>query len=149
MTDGGTQGEQTGGEAPALASLLWPADYPREARSKAGLRPETAADLDLRPVVQALSGHDGHRERFVAAALTDLCVDPAVITYRADVIANLLEDPGLRRRLEQLLPQLSSLVRERQRPLFGYQWNIGQIAQRLGELELYVDVALGLAEGLE
>ena len=140
---------QTGDDACDLPSLLWPPDYPPESRSDARLSPETGVDLDLEPVVKALSGHEVQREPFVTGVLTELCTDPRVITYRADVIANLLDEPELRDRLTALLPQLSSLVRERRSPLFGYQWTVAQIVQRLGELELYVDVALELAAALE
>ncbi|MBV9281412.1 MAG: hypothetical protein JOZ41_15130 [Chloroflexi bacterium] len=132
-----------------LPSLLWPPDRPPQARQGSRFRPETAADLDLKPVLRALTGYEERRERFVSAVLTDLCADPGVIAYRADVVSNLLSDRALRERLGALLPQLSTLVRERQRPVFGYGWSLGQIVQRLGEVELYVEVALGLSEALE
>src|SRR5205807_3946503 len=111
--------------------------------------PETIADLDVAPVVQALSGDEGRREPFVTRVLTGLCTDPDVITYRAQVVANLLDDPALRRRLADILPQLSRLAREPHRPMFGFEWTVGQIVQRLGELELYVDAAVSLDEALE
>jgi DNA mismatch repair protein MutS len=113
------------------------------------LSPETIADLDVAPVVQALRGHELRRERFVTSVLTESPMDPDVITYRAQVVANLLDDPGLRRRLADVLPQLSRLAREPERPMFGFEWTVGQIVQRLGELELYVDAATSLDEALE
>ena len=113
------------------------------------LSPETIADLDVAPVVQALSGHEPRRERFVTSVLTESPMDPDVITYRARVMANLLDDPGLRRRLSDVLPQLSRLAREPQRPMFGLEWTVGQLVQRLGELELYVEAATSLDAALE
>jgi DNA mismatch repair protein MutS len=132
-----------------LPSLLWPPDFPLEAGSAARLTPETTNDLDLKPISQALSGHDEHRERFVAGVLTELCTDPKVITHRQQVIANLLDEPALCERLRDLLPQLSALVRQPQRPMYTYEWDVEQIVHRLAELELYVEVALRLAEALE
>jgi hypothetical protein len=35
------------------------------------LSPETIADLDVAPVVQALGGHERRRERFVTTMLTE------------------------------------------------------------------------------
>ena len=132
-----------------LPSLLWPPGFPLTDRSATRLTPETANDLDLKPAVQALSGHDQHRERFVAGVLTELCTAPEVITHRQQVIANLLDEPALCQRLRDLLPRLSSLVREPQRPMYAHDWDVEQIVHRLTELELYVEVALCLAETLE
>jgi hypothetical protein len=138
-----------GADAHHLASLLWPPEYPLDARRGLRLSPETIADLDVAPLVQALSGHEPRRERFVTSVLTEAPMDPDVITHRAQVVANLLDDPALRRRLSDVLPRLSRLAREPQRPMFGFEWTVGQLVQRLGELELYVDAATSLDEALE
>jgi DNA mismatch repair ATPase MutS len=132
-----------------LPSLLWPPGFLLADRSATRLTPEAANDLDLKPVLQALSGHDEYRERFVAGVLTELCTDPEVIIHRQEVIGNLLDEPALCERLRDLLPRLSSLVREPQRPIYGYEWDVEQIVHRLAELELYVEAALCLAEALE
>lgn len=148
MGDSGTRQGRSDDSAPRLPSLLWPDDYPPEARAATRLSANTGADLDVAPVVRALSGREAKRERFVTDVLLGLCTDESVIAYRQAVIANLLDEPDLHRRLGDLLPRLSTLVRERQRPVFGYQWELGQVVERLVELEMYVEAALGLSEAL-
>lgn len=149
MRHAGGQPEAIDGEKRGLASLLWPSHYPVESRPEARLTVEAAADLDIGPVVQALSGNQTRHERFVTALLMQLCTDPAVISYRAEVIDNLIAAPEFRAHLNEVLPVISTLVRERQRPLFRHEWTPGEMAQRLGELELYVEVALQLTGALE
>jgi hypothetical protein len=136
------------GRAVHLASLLWPPTHPA-GPGAAELLPEAAADLDLEPLVQALSAHAPHREAFVRKILTTLCTAPEIIIYRQRVISNLLEEPELRERLAGLIRTLSPLVRERLRPLFQADWTVSEIITRLGELELYVDAALGVSEALD
>lgn len=146
------RGRRQRAEAPdtrGLPSLLWPEGTRGAAGSSAGLSAQAAGDLDLQPLVQALSGHQADRAPFVAGVLADLPTDPAVIAYRADTLTNLLEDEALRVRLEALLPLLSRLVRGRQRAIFGTEWTVGGVVERLGDLEMYVDVTLALAEALD
>jgi DNA mismatch repair protein MutS len=132
-----------------LPSLLWPQKRSPVPRGSAGLSAQAASDLDLQPVVQALSGRQAARAAFVAGVLAELPTDPAVITYRADVVANLLDDAELRARLESLFPLLTRLARERQRAVFATEWTAGGVVERLGDLEMYVDAALGLAAALD
>jgi DNA mismatch repair protein MutS len=139
-------------EAPGsngLPSLLWPEQRVGVTRGSTGLSGQAASDLDLQPLVQALSGRQADRIRFVAGVLAELPNDPTVIAYRADVLTNLLEDAELRARLEALLPLLSRLTRERQRAIFAAEWTVGGVVERLGDLEMYVDAALGLAAALD
>src|SRR5438270_6315188 len=95
-----------------LPDLLWPPDASRRG---ANVSPQAASDLDIEPVVQALSGGKAHRTRFVTQVLAEPPIDAAIIAYRADVVTNLLEEPQLRRRLEALLPLLGRVIQERQR----------------------------------
>lgn len=139
----------TDGVASKLTSLLWPPDFPPDARRTIELGRDTVADLDVEPVVQALAGHELSREPFVTKLLTNLCMDAGVIAYRAPIITNLLEEPELHDRLAELLVTLSPLVRERGGSLFGVEWTVTAILDRLRQLELYVEVALCLAEALD
>jgi DNA mismatch repair protein MutS len=129
-------------------SLLWPAG--RTARPGAGLGLPAAAraDLDLDEIVQALTGGESKRERFVNALLADLVTDGTVITYRQDVLDDLRRDGALCDGLREVMPGLAALALER-----GHspreQWSVLQIARRLAYLELYVDVALNLLAALE
>lgn len=136
------------GSGEARLSLLWPPG--RTARPGAGLGLPAAAraDLDLEELLQALTGGEGKRERFVNALLADLVTDEAVIRYRQDVLDDVRRDPSLRERLREAMPGLGALALER-----GHspreQWSVLQIARRLAYLELYVDVALQLLAALD
>ncbi|MFI5268507.1 MAG: hypothetical protein ACHQ7M_14135, partial [Chloroflexota bacterium] len=106
------------------------------------------ADLDLDEIVQALTGGEGKRERFVNALLADMLTDGTIISYRQDVLDDLRRDGALCDRLREAMPGLAALALER-----GHspreQWSVLQIARRLAYLELYVDVALKLLAALE
>src|SRR5437867_959225 len=127
-------------------SLLWPPD--REPKpGPAVLDARTAADLDLQDLVYALCGSEPKRQRFVTAVLSELCTDPEVIRFRQDVLADLLSDVALRRSLAAVLPSLGALIEERQSRV-RQNWVVAQIAQRLVELERYVDAAVQLRDAL-
>jgi hypothetical protein len=129
------------------ASLLWPPPRPASP-GPARLDARAIADLDLAAVVQALTGGDGSRDRFVTAVLAELCADPEVIAYRQAVVVDLSDDAELRRRLGEVRPKLADLMRAqgaRQRP----GTNVSAIARRVEELERYVKVARDLREALE
>jgi DNA mismatch repair ATPase MutS len=149
MRTGSGHDRSVDGIAADLSSLLWPPGYPPQSRQTAELHADTAADLDLGPLVGVLCGHEPHREPFVRKLLTALCTDAEVITYRQQILTNLLEEPGLRERLTGLLRTLSPLLRERLRPLFALEWSVSDVIARLGELEMYVDAALGVSEALD
>jgi hypothetical protein len=136
-------------EVNGLPSLLWPETGARATRTSPGLAVQAASDLDLQPLVHVLSGRQADRAHFVAGVLAELPTNPAVIAHRADVLTNLLDDAELRARLEALFPLLTRLARERQRAIFGTEWTVGAVVERLGDLEMYVDAALGLAAALE
>src|SRR4051794_27303417 len=73
-------------------SLLYP---PGASRSSAGGRPTPdEADLGLATIVRALD-LDGRQGRFIANVLAELNADPQVITYRQDVLDDLLRLPAL------------------------------------------------------
>src|SRR5436305_9850270 len=137
------------GRAASLASLLWPPAYRSDRNEPVELPPETIADLDLEPLVRALSGHQPRREPFVRSLLTTLCTAPEVITYRQQVLTNLLEELDLRERLTGLMAALAPLMGERTRALFQTEWSVSEVVARLGELELYVDAVLSVGEALD
>lgn len=132
-----------------LTSLLWPPGHESTHDSSVHLAGAAESDLDVGPLVRALSGGEQHREAFVRRLLIGLCPDEDVITHRRQVVTNLLDDAELRQRLEGLLRELSGLLRERPRSLFGIEWNVSEVVTRLGELEMYVDVALSVAAVLD
>jgi DNA mismatch repair protein MutS len=129
-------------------SLLWPPDY--ETRTQPRLTDATVNDLDLPRTITALGAEYSYALR-IRDVLLQLCDDPAVIAYRQDVLADLVDVPGLGKRLAALLPQVITLgswgysIRPGQSPLHEVVWRVGQ-------LETYVEVIQGLQaafEGLE
>ena len=150
MRVGNGVSKQSGGPAGAqtFPSLLWPDGRPGAAEHASGLSAQAANDLDLPPIVEALSGRQADRASFVRGVLAELATDPAVIAFRADTLDNLLQDIGLRGRLSSLFPLLSRLSRGRQKAIFEEEWTAGGVIDRLGDLEMYVDAALGLEAAL-
>jgi DNA mismatch repair protein MutS len=129
-------------------SLLWPPDY--ETRTQPRLTDATVNDLDLPRTIAALSAEYSYALR-IRDVLLQLCDDPTVIAYRQDVLADLVDVPGLGERLAALLPRVITLdswgysIRPGQSPLHEVVWRVGQ-------LETYVEVIQGLQaafEGLE
>jgi hypothetical protein len=133
----------------SLASLLWPEAHDSEPEPSGQIPSSLRGDLDLGPLVRELAGRESHREQHVWKLLTGLCVDPDVIRYRQAVVTNLLDEPELYGRLRGLLDELSPLLRDRPRSLFGTEWSVSEIVTRLGELEMYVDAALSVLRALE
>jgi DNA mismatch repair protein MutS len=138
-----------------MTSLLWP--KPRTDTPWRQLSDQAAADLDLAVIVQAIAGASrtpssraGARERFVRQVLTELVTDAATIAYRQAVLGDLLDNPALRERLEDLLPSLEALgdaaFGERYRP--GIDVGLERVARRLADLELLVETVARLADAL-
>ncbi|MCG8348427.1 MAG: hypothetical protein MI924_11690 [Chloroflexales bacterium] len=119
-----------------MISLLWRDTAPRERLSHTTWED----DLTLTPLVQAISG-GGRHASFTRSVLVGLCTDPQTITYRQDVLADLLRLPVLAARLEQLLPQFASLA---QNSRWAEEGGVFQIAARLSELDLYVSAVQSL-----
>lgn len=128
-------------------SLLWPEGTPARPGPGLGLPPTAQGDLDLIDIVEALSNGEERRERFVRSLLADLCTDAAVIRYRQDVLADLLDDDPLCERLRAVLRPLVDLARQRAHNPRD-TWSLLRITERLAHLELYVDVALQLHAAL-
>jgi DNA mismatch repair protein MutS len=129
-------------------SLLWPLGH--EARTLPRLSDAAVDDLDLPRTITALGEEYGYAMR-IRDVLLHMCDDPAVIAYRQDVLADLVEIPDLGDRLAALLPHVIGLdswgysIRAGQSPLHEVVWRVGQ-------LETYVEVIQGLQaafEGLE
>ncbi len=129
------------GVALAEVSLLWP-DGVRGARRGGGLRAETAADLDLDPLVRALAGRERRRESMVRAVLGEPVSDGAVIAYRQAVLADLMTDARLRDGLASVLPLLAEAARgEEPASHTEADWGVLAFTRRLNDLALYVRAA--------
>jgi hypothetical protein len=113
--------------------------------------------LQLAGIIHALAVGEGRparrdlRERLARQTLTDLCMDPAVIVYRQEVVEELLTDPALRERVARILPDLESLSETAPSGRFQVpdEGAVQRIARQLGDLELFVDVARHLERALE
>ena len=129
-------------------SLLWPAD----ARDDPGtqrfqLSADSARDLDLDNLLQVFSSDQEHR-REIRKVLSTLCQDPAVIGYRQEVIADLLENPSVVDRLSELLPAVDALGRSAHRVVEDMT-TLHEVTWRMGELQSIIDVIQGLGSIFE
>jgi hypothetical protein len=135
-------------------SLLWPGS---RATAEIGRLDEQAiADLHLDEIVRAIvgggapAGRLAARERFAHEVLTTLVRDSEIIACRQAVLTDLLDNPSLRERLEQVLPALEALGDvprgERYRPTA--EPGLERVARRLADLELLIDVVSRLNEAL-
>jgi DNA mismatch repair protein MutS len=157
MTTGASQAQQQAAEQPVSISLLWPSHSSRESSVGRQLPADSAADLQLTEIIRILARGEGrpsrrdHRERLVRQTLTDLCTDPEVITYRQEIVDELLNNPSLRERLVQILPDLDALSEISPSNRFQPPGDgaVQRIARQLGDLELFVDVARRLERALE
>lgn len=125
-----------------VISLLWP---DQRGRGNPG-RADWEDDVALAPIIRALSGDGRYADR-IRAVLTELCPDPVTIVYRQDVLEDLLHLPALVASLEAVLPRLSGLAYS------GVgRWDDGgvfQVAQRVAELDLFVECVQGLLAALD
>jgi DNA mismatch repair protein MutS len=135
----------TSTENPDTLSLLWPSNA--ESRPNPRLNAACVNDLALDRTIAALSQEYGYAAR-IRDALLQLCDDPAVITYRQGVLADLIEMPVLAGRLADILPDLIALdswgysARPDQSPLHEVVWRVGQ-------LETYVTVVRGFSAAFD
>lgn len=134
-------------------SLLWPPGCSPDGSDGGSRESDAATDLGLTDVAQALTSYDGYRaqreqrERFVFAVLTAFYTDLEVITYRQAVVTELIENRPLRERLHEALPGLTALSVEPYRPV--EHLSVQQVARRLSELGLYMDVVVQLRQVLD
>ena len=118
-----------------VPSLMWPEGHMPAAATPAAW----AADLGLDDLARALSD-DGRYFPFIRNTLAALCVDPAVITWRQAVLADFRRNPDMAAGLEALLPALADL-RQNHALLGGQRRSVLlETADRLAELDLYLDV---------
>jgi hypothetical protein len=116
-------------------SLLYP---PGATRASSTGRPALdEADLGLATIVRALD-LDGRHGRFAAGVLAELSAGPEVITYRQDVLDDLLRLPNLAAAIGAALPQLGELAGAGRAPRWGERVPLIEVASRLAELDAYV-----------
>lgn len=126
-------------------SLLYPPGYRHPTSSQPA---PSEADLGLSTIIRALD-YDGRHGRAVARVLAELPTDPALITYRQDVLANLLRLPELGARCATLLPQIDDLSNLGRVSHWSDPIPLAQVGDRLAELESYSACVEGLADALD
>lgn len=126
-----------------LTSLM----FPTEAQPPPAPVPTWEADLGLEELVRALA-RDRRYAVFVRQTLTALTTDPGVIAWRQAVLADFLRNPDLTSRIATLLPRLSEL--REGRVLLGQRDRnlLLETADRLAELDLYIEVIHNLHDSL-
>jgi len=127
---------------PPAFSLLWP-DGIRPSQTCTALDPQCVRDLGLESTLAAFTDSRLGRSSIREVCLT-LCTDPAVITYRQDILDDLWHNPAFTSHLQALLPELNALdtahiAVDRRRS------SLQEIIWRLGELEHLVSCVTGLS----
>lgn len=125
-------------------SLLWPPGK-RIQPNGGHLSPEAVFDLEIDRFVLTVSGGERQRQDFVREVLTTLCPDADVIEYRLEALTDLVDDEGLRTRLQSLLPSLSALL-EAVAP--SSESAVQQVIHRIWELTHYTEAVAQLRDAL-
>jgi hypothetical protein len=130
--------KNTIGEGMANFSLLHPPGVPLEGEeSVLGLSLTTAHDLGLDEIVAALA-HDRGHQREIRELLSRLPRDPQVITYRQEVLEDMLASPALAQTFASMLPVLDSLFHGAHHAEREMTW-LHEVVWRAGELQNIID----------
>ena len=127
-------------------SLLWP-----DAVHPAAVPPlnhRCVSDLDLGATIEALSLTSTTAGE-VRRMLLPLLTDTETICYRQDILADLVDNHTLAAYLERLLPEISTLERERFIAPSDRKTPLHEIVWRIGQLETYVTCIDGLNEAFQ
>ncbi|HEX2954689.1 MAG TPA: hypothetical protein VHR47_11995, partial [Bacillota bacterium] len=130
-------------------SLLWPEGTGRAANHWAWVKNETLVeDMNLSELALAIS-YDQFHPVTLDKLLQYVTDDPATLTYRLDIIDDLLANPGLLTAIENTLPLIDELEESVLTDARGSNNDppFIQTVRRLGELEVYVDCIHKLQTG--
>ncbi len=100
-------------------------------------------DLGIERISSAFTGDREHQEE-IRRIFSQLPVDPEVISYRQDVLDDLLAHPGLVERFARLLPTIDSLFKYSYRGQEAKSFD--EVIWRTGELQSIIDCLEGLAQ---
>ncbi|MHB1354578.1 MAG: MutS-related protein [Anaerolineae bacterium] len=131
---------------PQPLSLLWPDGVVPAHGAFQQCDESTIEDLDLDDLARALAPKADQLEGLKTILMT-LVADPAIITYRHEVLDDLLNSPALVTCFQNLLPQLGEISRL-SGPQRQAQTPLQQVLWRLGELEMYVECIKQLQQAL-
>lgn len=127
-------------------SLLWPDGVVPAPGTFHQCDESTIQDLDLDDLARALAPKADQLEGLKAILMT-LVADPSIISYRHEVLDDLLRSPILVTCFQSLLPQLGEIARL-SGPQRQAQTPLQQVLWRLGELEMYVECIKQLQQAL-
>jgi DNA mismatch repair ATPase MutS len=125
----------------AVVSLMWPTGRPPDNTAQS----VWTQDLNLDGLVQAFRAESRYVP-FIRQTLMALLTDPAVIAWRQAVLDDFRRNPALVERVRAFLPRFVDLRTDP--ALFGKKQRhlLLETADRLSELELYVNMVDGLNE---
>lgn len=106
--------------------------------------PAAQHDLGIDKIAAAFTS-DSEQQKEIQILLSQLLIDPDVITYRQEVIDDLIRNPDLGERFASLFPVIDSLVRYSFRKIKGIN-SLHEVTWRLGELSNIVNCIEGLGE---
>jgi DNA mismatch repair protein MutS len=122
-------------------SLLWPGESTIESPGLTTvLAEETIRDLGLSTTIEMISPGMKYRGA-LQKILFNICLDPAVINYRQDILEDLVSQPELTACLNELLPEITHLEGHLDRKTYGTQRekpSLYQLVNRLMELKVFV-----------
>ncbi len=127
-------------------SLLYPPGLgSNQQRSSLELGPAAMHDLGMEGIISACTSNREHHEE-IRRIFSRLPMDPDVISYRQDVLDDLLANPELAERFALLLPTIDSLFK------YSYREpepkSLDEVVWRTGELQNIIDCSEGLAQVL-
>ncbi len=95
-------------------------------------------DLELERISLEMSIDNWHKTG-VDMILSNLCNDPLNITYRVDIVDDLLNNPSVSDGLESILPMLDELVRISRNNQIK-ELDFLEAVKRLSELDIYIQI---------
>ncbi len=131
------------GTASCFSLLYPPGSGSGQRGSSLELSPAAIRDLGIERILAAFTG-DREHEQEIRKTFSQLPLDPDVISYRQDVLEDLLANPGLVERFALLLPTIDALFK------YSYRGqepkSLDEVIWRTGELQSIVDCSEGLAQ---
>ena len=107
---------------------------------------ETIEDLDLDKLAAEFTA-GGSRLSYIKEVLFTLVIDPEVLTYRQDILEDLLGNPSLEAEFEELKPLFDGLYNFRSKG--DEDQLLYEVTRRLGELETYIEIIEAIHRLLE
>jgi DNA mismatch repair protein MutS len=133
------------GSSPGFFSLLYPPGITTDHSELFNELGDAAQhDLGVDQIAAAFTA-DREQQKEIRILLSQLLCDPDMISYRQDVIEDLIRNPELVKHLESLFPVIDALVKYSFHKEKGLN-SLHEVTWRIGELRNIVDCFGGLGE---